>query len=243
MFRVYNGLSRDRAAAIMFNINRFEFDECGTFTKAHLKEIDPIFDDIPSDVKWLSTIGKFFCAPVDMVSGEFAIYVDDPSLDRDEDCDPTSTDDIATPTTDQENGFDPVHNPAHYTEGRKYEPRKVIYDWDLNFNLGSAVKYIARAGRKDSSFANEDLKKAIQCIEFELDEIKVRDVNKAVIKDQERKIYELTNRLSSAYLETKCAMNRLYGASMCQHSNPHLESKIAQCCCNASLMSENQKGE
>ena len=44
--------------------------------------------------------------------------------------------------------FDPVSNPSHYTSGRKYEPRKVIMDWDLNFYLGNVVKYISRAGRK-----------------------------------------------------------------------------------------------
>lgn len=64
--------------------------------------------------------------------------------------------------------FDVVSNPAHYTEGRKYKPRKVIADWDLNFNLGNAVKYLARAGRKGDKI--EDLRKAIQYIEFEIDE-------------------------------------------------------------------------
>ena len=65
--------------------------------------------------------------------------------------------------------FDPVQKPAHYAEGRKYEPRKVIYDWGLNFNLGNAVKYIARAGRKGDKI--EDLRKAIQYIEFEIEEL------------------------------------------------------------------------
>lgn len=66
-------------------------------------------------------------------------------------------------------GFDPVSRPSHYTEGRKYEPRKVIADWKLNFNLGNAVKYISRAGRKDDKI--KDLRKAIQYIKFELEEL------------------------------------------------------------------------
>lgn len=41
-----------------------------------------------------------------------------------------------------------IKSPKHYTEGRKFEPKDVIRDWDLNFNLGNAVKYLARAGRK-----------------------------------------------------------------------------------------------
>lgn len=64
--------------------------------------------------------------------------------------------------------FDDVSNPSHYTDGRKYEPRKVIADWGLNFNLGNAVKYISRAGRKGDKI--EDLRKAIQYIEFEIEE-------------------------------------------------------------------------
>lgn len=65
--------------------------------------------------------------------------------------------------------FDSVSNPSHYNEGRQYEPRKVITDWGLNFNLGNAVKYVARAGRKGDKI--EDLRKAIQYIEFEIEEL------------------------------------------------------------------------
>ena len=65
--------------------------------------------------------------------------------------------------------FDPVEHPSHYTEGREYEPKDVIYDWGLDFNLGSAVKYISRAGRKDDII--QDLKKAQQFIQFEIDAI------------------------------------------------------------------------
>lgn len=64
--------------------------------------------------------------------------------------------------------FDAVSHPSHYAEGRKYEPRKVIADWGLNFNLGNAVKYISRAGRKNDMI--ENLRKAIRYIEFEIEE-------------------------------------------------------------------------
>lgn len=65
--------------------------------------------------------------------------------------------------------FDVIHKPSHYAEGRKYEPKDVIRDWGLNFNLGSAVKYISRAGRKDDIL--QDLNKAKQFIEFEIEAI------------------------------------------------------------------------
>lgn len=63
-----------------------------------------------------------------------------------------------------------VHHPDHYAKGRKFEPKDVIRDWDLNFNLGSALKYIARAGRKDDII--QDLEKAIEYISFEIEALK-----------------------------------------------------------------------
>lgn len=68
--------------------------------------------------------------------------------------------------------FDPVQRPSHYAEGRKYEPKDVIRDWGLNFNLGNAVKYVARAGRKGDIL--EDLRKAKQYIDFEIEYLEER---------------------------------------------------------------------
>lgn len=65
------------------------------------------------------------------------------------------------------NQTDNINHPSHYVDGRKYEPKDVIRDWNLNFNLGSAVKYISRAGRKDDII--QDLKKAKQFIDFEIE--------------------------------------------------------------------------
>lgn len=60
-------------------------------------------------------------------------------------------------------------NVSHYAEGRKYEPIKVIEDWNLNFNLGSALKYISRCGRKGNHLsAISDLNKAIDYLKFEI---------------------------------------------------------------------------
>ncbi len=52
-----------------------------------------------------------------------------------------------------------VNHPNHYAAGRKYEPIEVINDWGLGFDLGNAVKYISRAGRKGDEV--EDLQKAL----------------------------------------------------------------------------------
>lgn len=53
---------------------------------------------------------------------------------------------------------DPVNRPAHYTDG-KIEVIDFIEDKKLGFHLGNVVKYIARAGKKDSTKELEDLKK------------------------------------------------------------------------------------
>jgi hypothetical protein len=56
--------------------------------------------------------------------------------------------------------YDPI-SPAHYHEGRKYEPIDVIDDWQLNYRLGCALKYISRNGRKPGEDPIEGLKKAV----------------------------------------------------------------------------------
>ena len=57
-----------------------------------------------------------------------------------------------------------IDHPAHYNVGN-IEVIDAIEDWGLGFHLGNAVKYIARAGRKDPAKTEEDLRKAIWYIE------------------------------------------------------------------------------
>ena len=74
---------------------------------------------------------------------------------------------------------DSVHNPAHYCGDRKYQPWDVITDWDLDFLLGNAVKYIARAGRKQQAgmtmkqSEEQDILKAIEYLQKRLDIMRV----------------------------------------------------------------------
>lgn len=75
----------------------------------------------------------------------------------------------------KEEAFSVISNPAHYCEGRKYEPKDVIRDWDLNFNLGNAVKYISRNGRKSGESALKDLKKARQYLDFEIEAMAIEN--------------------------------------------------------------------
>ena len=57
-----------------------------------------------------------------------------------------------------------INHPDHYTPG-VYEVINVIEAWGLDFHLGNAIKYIARAGKKDPSKKEEDLRKAVWYIE------------------------------------------------------------------------------
>ena len=52
-----------------------------------------------------------------------------------------------------------------------YEARKVIEDFDLSYNVGTATTYLLRAKRKHSTSV-ECIQKAINHLEFELDKIK-----------------------------------------------------------------------
>lgn len=64
---------------------------------------------------------------------------------------------------------DEISKPSHYCEGRKYEPKDVIRDWSLNFNLGNVVKYVSRNGRKSGESSLKDLQKARQYLDFEIE--------------------------------------------------------------------------
>lgn len=50
-----------------------------------------------------------------------------------------------------------INHPSHY-QGNGLEAIDVIEAFDLGFNMGNAIKYILRAGKKDCRL--QDLKKA-----------------------------------------------------------------------------------
>ena len=65
---------------------------------------------------------------------------------------------------------DNVNHPSHYTDG-KIEVIDFIEDKNLNYHRGNAIKYIARAGKKDSSKEIEDLQKALWYINREIERL------------------------------------------------------------------------
>lgn len=74
------------------------------------------------------------------------------------------------------NTNDPVTHPSHYTSG-KIEVIDFITDQNLDFCLGNVVKYISRAGKKESDRSKnqtiedktiEDLKKARFYLDYKI---------------------------------------------------------------------------
>ena len=63
--------------------------------------------------------------------------------------------------------MDNVNNPRHYNSHPSgVECKEIIRH--MNFNLGSAIKYIWRTGLKSADTGIEDLQKAVSCIQDEI---------------------------------------------------------------------------
>lgn len=72
--------------------------------------------------------------------------------------------------------YDNVMHPPHYGGGDDpYEAIKVITAWGLNFDLGSVLKYVKRAGRKFRASEIEDLKKAQFYLDHHIKQVEARD--------------------------------------------------------------------
>lgn len=65
-----------------------------------------------------------------------------------------------------------IDHPKHYGGAdNQYEAIKVIEAWGLGFCLGNTVKYIARAGKKETDKTIQDLKKAKWYLEREISKL------------------------------------------------------------------------
>tara|TARA_R110000824_G_scaffold288519_1_gene477007 strand:- start:90 stop:347 length:258 start_codon:yes stop_codon:yes gene_type:complete len=62
--------------------------------------------------------------------------------------------------------------PSYYS-GTKYgySARKVVEDFNLSYNVGTACSYLLRAGKKEGNPAEVDIQKAINHLHFELDKL------------------------------------------------------------------------
>lgn len=73
---------------------------------------------------------------------------------------------------------DAISVPDYYIGSNGYEARKVISGFDLSYNVGTAVTYLLRAGKKkeqgisDNDKHIEDIEKAMNHLRFELEKLK-----------------------------------------------------------------------
>ncbi len=91
---------------------------------------------------------------------------------------------------------DIINHPDHYTSGG-IEVIDFIEAKGLNYHRGNAVKYIARAGKKNPDKEGEDLRKAAWYLNREIDRITPKDAKeaqKATQKDELKEILRETLR-------------------------------------------------
>lgn len=63
-------------------------------------------------------------------------------------------------------------NRSYYADNRAFEPKDIIREFGLNFNVGNVVKYISRCGKKKGEREIDDISKAIVYLEFEIEALK-----------------------------------------------------------------------
>jgi hypothetical protein len=67
-------------------------------------------------------------------------------------------------------------SPSYYTgKYKKIKAIDVVQDFELTHNLANAVEYILRAGKKEGNPISQDISKAIDHLQFELNFLSLQD--------------------------------------------------------------------
>tara|TARA_R100000781_G_scaffold72342_2_gene45227 strand:- start:545 stop:754 length:210 start_codon:yes stop_codon:yes gene_type:complete len=61
--------------------------------------------------------------------------------------------------------------PKYYKGKNGYMAKDVVSNFDLSYNIGTACTYLLRAGKKAGNPAEQDIRKAINHLHFELDRL------------------------------------------------------------------------
>lgn len=62
--------------------------------------------------------------------------------------------------------------PTYYKGKNGYMAKDVVQNFDLSYNVGTAVTYLLRSKNKHNDGGLEDIQKAINHLNFELDRLK-----------------------------------------------------------------------
>ena len=78
------------------------------------------------------------------------------------------------------NGLEDIDDTPSYYQGlfKGIEAHDVIDDFLLTYNVGTAVTYLLRAGKKPNNPKAQDIQKAIDHLKFELELIEKQNGNK-----------------------------------------------------------------
>jgi len=77
--------------------------------------------------------------------------------------------------------------PSYYIgKNKQIKAHEVISDYELTYNVGTAVTYLLRAGKKPNNPKQQDIQKAIDHLQFELKTLKN---NKYIIDENANSTY------------------------------------------------------
>jgi hypothetical protein len=120
-----------------------------------------------------------------------------------------------------------VSHPKHYDKGDStYEPYKVIKAWNCNFNIGSAIKYLARYKNKWNAI--EDLKKAKQYIDFEIESLKSEEEIAEPVIIRKSDTNHKTDDVKS-FLDSICRNNKTEKHEEIKNDNPQSTKQSNDC--------------
>lgn len=77
--------------------------------------------------------------------------------------------------------------PSYYIgKNKQIKAHEIISDYELSYNIGTAVTYLLRAGKKPNNPAKQDIQKAIDHLQFELDTL---ENNQYIINENANSTY------------------------------------------------------
>ena len=66
--------------------------------------------------------------------------------------------------------------PEYYKGKNGYMAKDVVSNFDLSYNIGTATTYLLRAGKKEGNPAQQDIRKAINHLQFELERLESKTI-------------------------------------------------------------------
>ena len=72
--------------------------------------------------------------------------------------------------------------PEYYKGKNGYMAKDVVSNFDLSYNIGTATTYLLRAGKKEGNPTQQDIRKAINHLNFELEKLESKTLTGGLAK-------------------------------------------------------------